>query len=352
MSYTISGIQQIGIGVPDADEAWAWYRKYFGTDVCIFKEEAEAALMLPYTGGEARKRYAILALNLQGGGGFEIWQYKSRTPQAADFQLNIGDLGMIVAKVKTADVAGTYNFYKSENLDLISAVVQTPEGKATFFLKDPYNNIFQIVSSDNWFQAPGRHLTGGAYGTITGVADIDKAIPFYRDALGYDIVVYDETGKFDDLKSLPSGNLKVRRVLLRHSQGRKGAFSPILGSSEIELVQALERTPRKIFENRLWGDLGFIHLCFDIRNMNALGEKVSALGHPFTVNSGDFDMGEAAGHFTYVEDTDGTLIEFVEAYKVPVAAKWGVYLNLRNRHPEKPLPRFMLKALGFNRHKD
>lgn len=352
MTYTISGIQQIGIGVPNADEAWAWYRKYFGTDISIFQEEAEAALMLPYTGGEPRKRYAILALNLQGGGGFEIWQYKSRVPQPPSFDLNLGDYGMLVAKVKSADIAKTYQFYQSEGLDLLSEIVETPEGIKSFFLKDPYNNIFQVVPSNNWFQAPKRHLTGGAYGTIIGVTDIDKAIPFYREALGYDVVVYDERGVFEDFKTLPSGDLKVRRVLLRHSQARKGAFAPILGDSEIELVQALERTPKKIFENRLWGDLGFIHLCFDIRNMNALGEKVTRLGHPFTVNSGDFDMGEAAGHFTYVEDSDGTLIEFVEAYKVPVAAKWGLYLNLRNRDPEKPLPRFMLKALGFNRKKD
>ncbi|MEM9847028.1 MAG: VOC family protein [Bacteroidota bacterium] len=351
MNYTISGIQQIGIGVPDADKAWAWYRKYFGTDVPIFKEEAEAALMLPYTGGKPRKRYAILALNLQGGGGFEIWQYKSRVPQPPNFDLQLGDLGMLVAKVKSSDVAKTYNFYQSEGVNLLSDIVQTPDGKPTFFLKDPYHNIFQIVPSDNWFQTPKRHLTGGAYGTIIGVASIDEAIPFYRDALGYDVVVYDETGQFEDLAALPAGDLKFRRVLLRHAESRKGAFAPVLGDSEIELVQALDRSPKKIFDDRLWGDLGFIHLCFDIRNMEALGQKVHALGHPFTVNSGDFDMGEAAGHFTYVEDTDGTLIEFVEAYKVPVAAKWGIYLNLRNRDPEKPLPRFMLKALGFNREK-
>lgn len=45
-------------------------------------------------------------------------------------------------------------------------------------------------------------------------------------------------------------------------------------------------------------------------------------GHPFTVDSASsFDMGEAAGHFTYIEDPDGTLIEFVETHKVPVLKK-------------------------------
>ena len=78
--YLINGIQQIGIGVKNLGEAWKWYRKQFGMDCRIFEDEAEAKLMLPYTGGQPRSRHAVLALNLQSGGGFEIWQYKGRIP--------------------------------------------------------------------------------------------------------------------------------------------------------------------------------------------------------------------------------------------------------------------------------
>ena len=78
--YVISGIQQMGIGVINVAEAWKWYIKQFGMDCRIFEEEAVANLMLPYTGGEPRSRHAVLALNLQSGGGFEIWQYKGRDP--------------------------------------------------------------------------------------------------------------------------------------------------------------------------------------------------------------------------------------------------------------------------------
>ena len=63
-------------------------------------------------------------------------------------------------------------------------------------------------------------------------------------------------------------------------------------------------------------------------------------------------MGEAGGRFTYLEDPDGTLIEFVETHRVPILKKIGWYLNLTNRRPEKALPRWMLKALGLNRVRD
>jgi len=62
-------------------------------------------------------------------------------------------------------------------------------------------------------------------------------------------------------------------------------------------------------------------------------------------------MGEAAGHFSYIEDPDGTLIEFVETHKVPVAKKIGLFLNLDNRNDEKPLPKWIIKMLGIKKVK-
>ena len=130
----------------------------------------------------------------------------------------------------------------------------------------------------------------------------------------------------------------------------------MLGESEIELVSVKSRTPRKIFENRMWGDLGFIHLCYDINGMAELRAKCAEKGYPFTIDTiavqDTFDMGEAAGHFAYIEDNDGTLIEFVETHKLPIMKKIGWYKDLRKRNPEKPLPNWMLKLLALNKVRD
>jgi len=349
---TIAGIQQVGVGIPNVHEAFNWYAKHFGMDIPIFEEAAEANLMLPYTGGKPHMRHAILAINLKGGGGFEIWQYTSRKPEPCSFELQLGDLGFYCARMKTSDVKGSYEFLKSKNVNLVSEIVKDPSGNDTFYLRDPWNNLFQVVKSDSWF-GKGLQLTGGPSGMMVGVSDIEKSKKFYADILGYDTVVYDKQGNFDDLKNLPSGAHKVHRVLLKHSQPRSGAFSKLLGASEIELIKTLERTPKKIFENRFWGDQGFIHLCFDIGNQKAMKELCAAKGHPYTIDSGEkFDMGEAAGHFSYIEDPDGALIEFVETKKIPIMKKLGWYLDLRKRDASKPLPDWMLKALKFNRVKD
>jgi len=356
--YIISGIQQVGIGVENLHEAWKYYIDVFHMDIRILEDNKVAELMLPYTGGVPQRRHAVIAVNLQGGGGFEVWQYAGRKPKRLGFELNMGDLGVLACKIKSRDVAKTFGeFSRDPKVNIVTKLSQDIDGKQTFYVKDPYGNLFQIVQDEYIFKNEGRS-TGGAIGALIGVTDIEKAMVVYKDILGYDRVIADETGVFADFEGLPSGSQRFHRRLLTHSQPRKGSFSELFGPSYIELVQPLERSPRKLYEGRFWGDPGFIQICFDIRNMDALGKHCAELGHPFTVDTtqkfkegASFDMGDAAGQFAYIEDSDGTLIEFVETHKVPVMKKLGLSINLKNRNPEKPLPKWMLKMLRFGRVK-
>lgn len=341
----------MGVGVPNVEQIWKWYRQWFGNDVKIFEEAAEAPLMVDYTGNKVQSRTATLAINMNGGGGFEIWQYTSRDTQKATFQIQLGDLGLYACRIKCRNVEVHYNSMKAAGEKIIGELNTAPNGEKHFFVYDPNGNIFNVVEANDWFSEKGT-ICGGVAGTMIGVSSIEKALLVYSDILGFDKVVYDKTGVFSDFNALPSGDKQFRRVLLTNSKPHQGPFSPLLGNASIELVQAVDRSPQKIFENRFWGDWGFIHLCFDIRRMDELKKKCIEKGFPFTVDSGNtFDMGEAGGHFSYIEDPDGTLIEFVETHKIPIFKKIGWYLNLKKRAHDKPLPRYMLRALRFMRKK-
>jgi catechol 2,3-dioxygenase-like lactoylglutathione lyase family enzyme len=354
MGYIIGGIQQIGIGVIDLEESWKWYIERFGMDCRIFDDDSEAKLMSRYTGGNPVERRAILALNLQSGGGFEVWQYKKRKPLEIGEEIKIGDLGILVCKMKAKNINSAYSFFKENKTHLLSELVKDPVGSMSFFLKDPYGNIFQIIENNSWFMKENKE-TGGSYGAIIGVSDIEKARVVYSEILGYDEVVYDSAGIFPDLKCFPGGKDKVRRVLLKCSKPFTGHFIRIFGQSVIELVCNLENPGKKTLLDRFWGDPGFIHMCFDIYGIDDLQETCRIKGHPFTVdsrhnnNGNSFDMGEAAGHFAYIEDPDGTLIEFVETHKLPILKKFRWYLDLRKRNAYKPLPEWMVKMLRFSR---
>jgi len=354
--YQIGGIQQIGIGVQNLNKAWNWYNRMFGMDCRIFEDETEANLMLPYTGGKPQSRHALLALNLQGGSGFEVWQYSDREPVMIKEEVRFGDLGILVCKMKVKNIDAAWSFFSQNNCNLCGEPVNDPSGKKVFFLKDPFGNLFQIVEGDNWFMNENK-VSGGAYGAMIGVSDIERSKVIYSDILGYDEVIYDATGTFPDLANLPGGNNEVRRVLLKSSKPFSGYFSKIFGPSVIELVSATGKPGKKVYMDRFWGDPGFIHLCYDIFNMDALKEFCTGKGFPFVVDSkhsrqGDsFDMGEAAGYFAYIEDPDGVLVEFVETHKMPVSKKLGWYVNLQKRNSYKPMPSWILKALRLNRVK-
>lgn len=352
MNWVISGIQQIGIGVKDAEASFKWYRQNFGMNVPVFKDAARANLMTRYTSGKAEDRYAILAMNMQGGGGMEIWQYTSKISVDPPFKPVLGDTGIYAAKMKALRINDAFKHFQSKGFAVSKEVHKTPDGLHAFFTKDPDGNLFQVIESKDWFKSAG-HFTGGVTGAIIGVSNIDKSVELYKTILGATDVIYDITGDAPDFQEIKTVGGKVRRVLIAVKHHGLGAFGRLLGKAYVELVEVHDYTPRKIYEGRNWGDMGFIHLCFDVRDMKALGAGVEKVGHTFTVDSADsFDMGKAAGHFTYVEDRDGTLIEFVETHKVPVMAKLGLYLNLRDRDPRKPLPNWMVGLMGLNKVKD
>ena len=87
--------------------------------------------------------------------------------------------------------------------------------------------------------------------------------------------------------------------------------------------------------------------------MRALEKKCESYGFPFTVDSckddGHFDMGEASGHFTYIEDPDGTLIELVEVHKLTILKKPHIYIDMLKRNRKKSFPKWMVRMMGWTR---
>ena len=345
----IYGIQQIGVGVDNAPKLFEWYATKLGADVKIFDDNNTATHMAPYMGGEAHDKRAILAMNLQGGSGYEIWQFEDRTPQPPKQPILLGDTGIFSIKVKTRNAYKALADIKAKGVKPYSEMVVSPNGTKSFYVKDPCGNLVQIQEYNNWY-GTGQNM-GGVCGCTIGVTDIEAAKKLYINVLGYNAIVYDKSGNFEDYKPLPGGEEIFRRIVLQ-KQEKIGGFSKLFGSSQLELVQVKSRTPNKIFADRYWGDIGFIHLCFDVRNMDAVVRDCEKAGFPFSVLvAEEFDMGDANGKWGYLEDPDGTLIEFVEALKIPLVKKIGWSINMKKRDPRKPLPNWLIRAMSFNRVK-
>ena len=170
----ISGIQQIGTGTVDFRKSWNWYIEMFGIDVKILEDDTVAERMLPYTGGMPHQRHACIAVNLQGGGGFEIWQYSKRKPEPCPFTISVGDLGIFAAKLKCRDVAAFHNILSQKWPDCTTPET-LPDGTPCFYVKDLYGNCFQIVERKDVFIDQNK-FTGGMIGAVIGVTDMEKSI--------------------------------------------------------------------------------------------------------------------------------------------------------------------------------
>lgn len=346
--FMITGIQQVGVGTEDFRKSWNWFIEHFGADIRILEDDTVAERMLPYTGGVPQRRHACIAMNLQGGSGYEIWQFSERKPVPCPFEVAVGDLGVLAAKVKCRDVAAFHRALGAKWKDC-GPLGTLPDGTPCFWVKDLYGNWFQIVERKDVYLEEKR-LVGGLVGAVIGVSDMQASMRFYGEVLGYTRVLSDTTAPYAPDGFLAGGGRLCRRVILGH-EPREGAFAGLFGASTLELVQALEGESRKVYEGRFWGDPGFIQVCFDVVGMDAFKAFCAAKGHPFTVdscpNGEQFDMGDASGRFTYIEDPDGTLLEFVETHKIPVAKKLGWFIDMKKRDPRKPLPKFLFRVMGY-----
>jgi catechol 2,3-dioxygenase-like lactoylglutathione lyase family enzyme len=352
MYKRINGLQHIGVAVSDMDVSLRFYRKFFGLDIPFFDSVQPAPLMDVYTRNQTITKRASMVMNLQGGCAIEVIRPTSFEPVKAKHPVKLGDLGIFITQLKCRDIDATHRFCTEHSAPGITSIQLDPQGRRTFYIQDPDGNLWQFLQGDSWYTNSGHH-SGGVIGCSTGVSDMGRALKLYSEILGFDRVVYDRMGAFADWNDLPSGKERYRRVLLTQSNQPGGGFARVTGSTYVELVQALDRKPNFIFEDRIWGDTGFAHIGFDVKGMKALGEDLAAAGYGFTCDSNNaLSMGNTKVHCTYIHDADRTLIEMIEVYKVPIIEKWGVFLNVEKRDPLKPLPDFMLKALRFSRIKD
>ncbi len=343
----ITGIQQVGIGVVNTNEAKYYYKDIFGMDVLIFDDVSSADLMTKYTGNEVHQRRAILTMNLSGGGGFELWQFTSRQP--ATYNARFGDTGIFSVKIKCHNTDEVHIYFKKKRGIAVSELMVSPDGRPHFWVKDMFGNFFNVAEANSWFKK-NSSVSGGVYGAVIGVSNMNTALDFYKNLLGITEVVYDISSSFADIPG--NTDTVFRRVLIRKNKSASGAFTNLLGDVEIELVQNMQSCSPRIFEGRYWGDCGFIHLCFDVTDMDKLKELSHALGYKFTVDSkNSYSMDTAEGRFCYLEDPDGTLIELVETHKIPIVKKWNWNINLKKRKAAKPLPNWIINMLALNKVK-
>ena len=139
----------------------------------------------------------------------------------------------------------------------------------------------------------------GIHHTAISTGDLQRALVFYRDLLGFESVL-----EF----SWPAGAEVADRITGLEGSSAQAAMLRA-GNTFIELFQYGSPTPRAGDSNRPVCDHGITHLCLDVRDVDAEYERLKAAGMRFHCPPQDLGGGART---TYGRDPDGNVIELQE----------------------------------------
>ncbi len=143
-----------------------------------------------------------------------------------------------------------------------------------------------------------RHI----HHTGLSTPDLDRTIRFYRDLFGFEVLT-----RF----TMPPGSPGMDEMLALPGVGFSAALLR-LEKTMIEVFQFSDPEPVRAPAQRRVCDHGLTHLCFQVDDVKAEYERLSAAGMVFHCAP---QAGDGAS-YVYGRDPDGNAIELIEFYGV------------------------------------
>ena len=137
--------------------------------------------------------------------------------------------------------------------------------------------------------------------TCITVSDLERSIEFYRDVLGLELVMTEESERSGDdrSKALGVAKAKVKLAIL-------GA-----GDARVELIEYVTAKGRPYDRNN--NDVGAMHIAFQVKDINAVYQRMVDHGVSFTSPPTTIPAGPMEGwRWTYFFDPDGVSLEIIQ----------------------------------------
>jgi catechol 2,3-dioxygenase-like lactoylglutathione lyase family enzyme len=141
----------------------------------------------------------------------------------------------------------------------------------------------------------------GVHHTCITVSDLGRSLAFYRDVLGLELVMTEESERSGDDRSDALGvpKAKVKLAILR------------AGAARLELIEYVTAQGRPYDRNN--NDIGTMHIAFQVDNIDATYRRLLDHGVRFTAPPATIPGGPMAGwRWTYFFDPDGVSLEIIQ----------------------------------------
>jgi catechol 2,3-dioxygenase-like lactoylglutathione lyase family enzyme len=141
----------------------------------------------------------------------------------------------------------------------------------------------------------------GVHHTCITVSDLERSVAFYRDVLGLELVMTEESERSGDDRSKALGvpKAKVRLAILR------------AGDAQVELIEYVSAKGRPYDRNN--NDAGAMHIAFRVEDIDAVYQRLLDHGVRFTAPPATIPAGPMEGwRWTYFFDPDGVSLEIIQ----------------------------------------
>lgn len=144
-----------------------------------------------------------------------------------------------------------------------------------------------------------------------GVKNIDNALKFYKDFLGFKNVIFDYTGKLPGMDQVVGKHDIDARIVMLASEN----VSPV-AQGMIKLVQLLPPSkPNRPKTKYEWGSICIAEVCMNVKNIEEVYKLATVEKGYEPVLPPTYALCPPAGEeckFAYIRDLEGILIEFIE----------------------------------------
>lgn len=142
-----------------------------------------------------------------------------------------------------------------------------------------------------------KKIVKEVYHAGINVSDMDKALEFYNELLGFEVLSDNMAeGEIADT-GLGIKDIKFRQVYLR------------AGSTELELFQYINPEGKKLDESQRNCDMGIRHIAFVVEDITGAYERLSKKGIKFVSEPLKNPDGV---QWVFFQDYDGIFLEFVQ----------------------------------------
>ncbi len=150
----------------------------------------------------------------------------------------------------------------------------------------------------------------GIHHAAISTGDLDRALKFYRDLLGFEVAIEFEWPKGTEFADSITG--------LKDSAARTAMLKA--GNMMIEIFEYSSPTPKEGNPGRPVCDHGITHICVDVVDIDGEYERLKAAGMAFHCPPQDLGIAKA----TYGRDPDGNVVELQEVLdqSSPTALPW------------------------------